>query len=278
MAPCNNVITPTMIRKGHVQIGDKIEFEDVAVSAQNITEAPSPEVNPELSPEVSPVVSSAIPETASEAVPESEAAAPAVSEAVTEPQETVTAANMQSTTTSNMTNDSGVWLRPQAGGTNNYNGTVSNPGAQAGSTSPSYINPNAAFQANTVSIPLIYHNMTDYVNSLENSGQQTPSFGVPSSPLVPPEYEQTIDYDSIQYMNGFLRTQIGRYMRVEQMIGSDSTEDRYGFLVGVGNNYVLLQDVSNGNVAIVDLYTIKYVYMYFGEPVFPNIPFGVSGR
>lgn len=267
---CNNVITPTMIRKGQVQIGDKIEFEDMAVSAQNITEAPSPEVKPEVKPELSPVVS--------EAVSESEAAAPAVSEAISDPQEAVTAANMQNTTMSNMANDSGMWLRPQAGSTNNYNGTVSNPGAQAGSTSPSYINPNAAFQANTASIPLIYQNMTDYVNSLENSGQQTPSFGVPSSPLVPPEYEQTIDYDSIQYMNGFLRTQIGRYMRVEQMIGSDSTEDRYGFLVGVGNNYVLLQDISNGNVAIVDLYTIKYVYMYFGEPVFPNIPFGASAR
>lgn len=261
MAPCNNVITPTMIRKGQVQIGDKIEFEDVAVSAQNITEAPSPEVNPELSPEVSPVVSSAIPETASEAGSESEAAAPAVSEAVTDPQETVTAANMQSTTTNNMGNDSGVWLRPQAV-----------------STSPSYINPNTAFQSNTASVPLIYQNMTDYVNSLENSGQQTPIFAVPSSPLVPPEYEQTIDYDSVQYMNGFLRTQIGRYMRVEQLIGSDSTEDRYGFLVGVGNNYLLLQDISSGSVAIVDLYSIKYVYMYFGEPVFPNIPFGVSGR
>lgn len=218
MTPCNNVITPTMIRKGQVQIGDKIEFEDMAVS-------------------------------------------PAVSEAVTDPQETIPSANMQSTTTNNMANDSGVWLRPQAG-----------------STSPSYINPNAAFQSNTASVPLIYQNMTDYVNSLENDGQQTPIFAVPSSPLMPPEYEQTIDYESIQYMNGFLHTQIGRYMRVEQMIGSDSTEDRYGFLVGVGNNYVLLQDISNGNVAIVDLYTIKYVYMYCGEPIFPNVPFGSSDR
>ena len=54
---CNNVITPTMIRKGQVQIGDKIEFEDMAVSAQNITEAPSAEVNPQVNLEVSPAVS-----------------------------------------------------------------------------------------------------------------------------------------------------------------------------------------------------------------------------
>ena len=127
MTPCNNVITPTMIRKGQVQIGDKIEFEDMTVS-------------------------------------------PAVSEAATDPQETIPSANMQSTTTNNMANDSGVWFRPQAG-----------------STSPSYINPNAAFQSNTASVPLIYQNMTDYVNSLENNGQQTPIFAVPSSPLMPPE-------------------------------------------------------------------------------------------
>ena len=149
MAPCNNVITPTMIRKGQVQIGDKIEFEDMAVS---------------------PAVSPAVSETASEAVSESEAAAPTVSEAVTDPQETVSSANTQSTTTNNMANDSGVWFRPQAG-----------------STSPSYINPNAAFQSNTTSVPLIYQNMTDYVNSLENNGQQTPIFAVPSSPLMPPD-------------------------------------------------------------------------------------------
>ena len=92
--------------------------------------------------------------------------------------------------------------------------------------------------------------------------------------MVPPEYEQTIDYDSIQYMNGFLRTQIGRYVRVEQLIGSGNTEERFGFLVGVGNNYLLLQDISDGNILVVDFYSIKFVYIYFGEPVFPNIPLG----
>ena len=122
--------------------------------------------------------------------------------------------------------------------------------------------------------PLNFNGMTDYVNSLAAAGSQSPSFNVPSHPMVPPEYEQTIDYDSIQYMNGFLRTQIGRYVRVEQLIGSENTEERFGFLVGVGNNYLLLQDISDGNILVVDFYSIKFVYIYFGEPVFPNIPLG----
>ena len=49
-------------------------------------------------------------------------------------------------------------------------------------------------------------------------------------------------------------------------------------LVGVGNNYLLLQDISNGNIAIVDLYSVKYVYVYFNDPVFPGTPFTNGGR
>lgn len=226
MAPCStNIITPKMIRRGEIQIGDRIEFEDIPAAAPG-------EATGEVSVEVP-----------------AEAAAPAASTTISE-------------------------AVPQASASQNDASTSYIGGGAQGV----HQDPNRAFQTNTASIPLIYQNMTDYVSSLQNTGQQSPSFSVPSSPLVPPEYEQTIDYDSVQYMNGFLRTQIGRYMRVEQLIGSDSTEDRYGFLVGVGNNYLLLQDISSGSVAIVDLYSIKYVYMYFGEPVFPNIPFGPTTR
>lgn len=265
MAPCSgNVITPRMIRRGQVQIGDKIEFEDMRVSAFDTSEEAIPEAVSAAaeSPDPGRAAAGETAAPVSEAVPVS--AADTLQTLPKQPEDAVPAAAAPPTQSSAESNH-GVWLRPQAENT------------AGGSASP-YIDPNAAFQANTASIPLIYQNMTDYVNSLENTGQQTPSFGVPSNPLVPPEYEQTIDYDSIQYMNGFLRTQIGRYMRVEQLVGSDTLQDRYGFLVGVGNNYLLMQDISNGNISIVDLYSVKFVYMYFGEPVFPNIPFGPSGR
>ena len=52
---------------------------------------------------------------------------------------------------------------------------------------------------------------------------------------------------------------------------SGNTVDRYGFLVGVGNNYLLLQDITNGNIMLVDFYTIKYVYIYYSQPVYPAI-------
>ena len=92
-----------------------------------------------------------------------------------------------------------------------------------------------------------------------------PIFKVPANPLLPDEYSELLDYNSIQYMNGIFRTQIGRYVRVQQLVGSNTTEDQEGFLIGVGINYIILQDYSDGNIRIIDIYGIKNMYVYYAE-------------
>lgn len=96
-----------------------------------------------------------------------------------------------------------------------------------------------------------------------------PQIPVPSNPLLPPGYQEVIDYENLQYLNGFLRTQIGKYIRVEQLVGSSVIEDRYGYLVGVGINYILLQEIGTGNIISIDYYSIKYVYIYYTAPYLP---------
>lgn len=98
---------------------------------------------------------------------------------------------------------------------------------------------------------------------------EAPQFQVPNNPLLPPGYQETIDYENLQYLNGFLRTQIGKYMRVEQLVGSGNIEDRYGYLIGVGVNYILLQEIGTGNVSAIDYYNIKYIYIYYATPELP---------
>lgn len=242
MAPCGgNIVTPKMIKKGEIHIGDKIMLEEAS--------APAPEAALAVSPAetVSAAVSSA---TAAEI--------PAASGAASE-----NAVEVQTRTAPGMI--------PGMQGMPNTQGMQNTMTDDNGVTRRQTLAPQMQQQPE---FPLNFNGMTDYVNSMTAAGGQSPSFNVPSHPMVPPEYEQTIDYDSIQYMNGFLRTQIGRYVRVEQLIGSGNTEERFGFLVGVGNNYLLLQDISDGNILVVDFYSIKFVYIYFGEPVFPNIPLG----
>lgn len=112
-----------------------------------------------------------------------------------------------------------------------------------------------------------YPRMTDYFQDSVSidTASATPTFTVPSNPMTPPEYTQTLDYDSIQYMSGFLRTQIGRFIRLEQLVGSNTIEDREGFLVGASNNYVLLQEIGTGNIMTFDLFSIKFVYIYYED-------------
>ena len=242
MAPCGgNIVTPKMIRKGEIHIGDRIMLEEAS--------APAPEAALAVSP--AETVSAAVSSVTAAEIP---AASGAASENAVEVQ-TRTAPGMIP----------GMQGMPKTQGMQN---TMTDDN---GVTRRQTLAPQMQQQPE---FPLNFNGMTDYVNSLAAAGSQSPSFNVPSHPMVPPEYEQTIDYDSIQYMNGFLRTQIGRYVRVEQLIGSGNTEERFGFLVGVGNNYLLLQDISDGNILVVDFYSIKFVYIYFGEPVFPNIPLG----
>ena len=54
MAPCSNVITPKMIRRGQVQIGDKIELEDQPVSMTE--ENPEPTVSVSAEAAVAPQI------------------------------------------------------------------------------------------------------------------------------------------------------------------------------------------------------------------------------
>lgn len=104
----------------------------------------------------------------------------------------------------------------------------------------------------------------------------TPTFTVPANPLLPPGYQEILDYNAVQYVNGFYRTQIGRYVRVEQLMGSNTLDTQEGFLIGVGINYILLQEAPTGNVQVIDIYGIKTMYIYYNYRPNPFEPFNVS--
>ena len=244
MTPCGmNQVTPTMIRSGQVTVGDKIIFEETAEAA-----AGSIETFVETS-------------KAAEAAGAVEAAAgtteePAVVPATAAESETAAAAAVPITD-------------PLSYG----EGTVTkNPanlqGDQRTGLPPSW--PNTAGQ---IAYPsedrnqISYGRMTDYFQGAINGdiASSSPTFTVPSNPMTPPEYTQTLDYDSIQYMNGFLRTQIGRFIRFDQLVGTNIVEERSGFLVGVSNNYVILQEIGTGNIMTFDTFSIKFVYIYYED-------------
>lgn len=86
---------------------------------------------------------------------------------------------------------------------------------------------------------------------------------VPSNPLLPPESRQVLDYESLQYLNGFLRTQIGKYVEVEFLIGTSNRVMRSGRLIGLGINYILLLDIETQDIIACDFYNIKFVKFFY---------------
>lgn len=87
-----------------------------------------------------------------------------------------------------------------------------------------------------------------------------PYAAIPTMPMAPApagELPQTVA--SPLYTAGFLRTQLGRRIRVEFLIGSGPLVDRTGTLIGVGSSYILLRPVDTDDIMMCDLYSIKFV-------------------
>ncbi len=95
-----------------------------------------------------------------------------------------------------------------------------------------------------------------------------PSQGVQGAGTVPvlpgsPGQPSPVTLESSLFTPGFLRTQIGKLMRVEFLIGTNGLTDRTGTLIAVGASYILLRlvagDINGGNTMMCDIYSIKFV-------------------
>ncbi|MCY6369333.1 hypothetical protein [Clostridium ganghwense] len=66
----------------------------------------------------------------------------------------------------------------------------------------------------------------------------------------------------IQYTQGWLRTQIGKYMKFEFLIGTNFLIDREGILVEVGVSYIVIKEAGTNDTLMCDLYSIKFARVY----------------
>lgn len=60
------------------------------------------------------------------------------------------------------------------------------------------------------------------------------------------------------FLPAYLSSQIGKWMRVEFLIGNNLT-DRVGKLIEVGASYIVLQLLDPNSVLLCDLFSIKFV-------------------
>ncbi|MCI9273778.1 MAG: hypothetical protein HFE39_07460 [Clostridiales bacterium] len=85
---------------------------------------------------------------------------------------------------------------------------------------------------------------------------------------VPPEFTTPppIDFDTEEMrgsMQKILSDNIGEFVVVEFLIGTDRIMRKQGILYFVGTSYVTLYDDDSNNFIVCDIFSIKFVYFYF---------------
>jgi hypothetical protein len=84
-------------------------------------------------------------------------------------------------------------------------------------------------------------------------------------PVPPSNFEQAPGSPTnlgTQYTEGYLRTQIGKRMKIMFLIGTNIVQDREGILLEVGISYIVIKEVDTNNKLLCDMYSIKFVTIY----------------
>lgn len=69
--------------------------------------------------------------------------------------------------------------------------------------------------------------------------------------------------ESLQFHNGFLRTQIGRRVTVDFNIGTGTAVQKSGYLLGVAQDYILINELDTNDITSCDYYNIKFIRFYY---------------
>lgn len=102
------------------------------------------------------------------------------------------------------------------------------------------------------------------VNQMLQAGTTTGQTAAanPLSPITNLTQPMPMTLNSLQYLNAALRTQIGRKVTVDFLIGTNTFVDRTGTLLAVGANYIIINEIESDDLLFCDYYSIKFVKAY----------------
>ena len=104
---------------------------------------------------------------------------------------------------------------------------------------------------------------TQVTQTQSSAVAQSGATGGSLAPITSMTQPQSIPAESLQYMNGFLRTQVGRPVQVDFLVGTNSIVTRSGILLAVGANFILINETETDDILACDFYNIKFVRFYY---------------
>ncbi|HEY8891105.1 MAG TPA: hypothetical protein VIM70_12700 [Clostridium sp.] len=98
----------------------------------------------------------------------------------------------------------------------------------------------------------------------------TPPVAKPGSSATSPDYEIAPTSPIVNnplYNQGWLQSQIGKYVKVDFLLGTSTFQDRQGTLQEVGISFIVLKESSTNNLIMCDIYSIKFVTVYSNQNI-----------
>ena len=93
---------------------------------------------------------------------------------------------------------------------------------------------------------------------------QIPMNAIPSNELNLPAAE---DFNALPAFQGsiqqFLSDNIGNFVVIEFLIGTQAMTSRQGILYSVGASYIILYEESSRTFVMCDIFSVKFVTFYF---------------
>lgn len=97
-----------------------------------------------------------------------------------------------------------------------------------------------------------------------NEIRQRPTPSSPQMPSTSP-FEMApgspVQQDT-NYTQGYLRTQIGKKVRVTYLLGTGTLQDRTGILDTVGISYIIIKNTETNTRELGDIYSVKFVTIF----------------
>lgn len=142
----------------------------------------------------------------------------------------------------------GIPMRRNSNNNSNMGGTMnSSSNSNNSGTSSSMSSDNNSNNMNNVN--------ADNLNWLEEQIRQHPEFRTPP--------QQTFDTEEMEgSIQKILAENIGNYVVVEFLIGTERMSRKQGYLYHVGTSYITLYDDETENFILCDIFSVKFVYFY----------------
>ncbi len=111
-------------------------------------------------------------------------------------------------------------------------------------------------------MPFGQQNQNSNQSAQKSSNNQMPRQNTQSTITTPPQQ----GFDSEQMIGSIQKIfadNVGEYVLIEFLIGTDRIMRKQGIIYFVGNSYVILYDDTMNNYIMCDIFSVKFVYFYY---------------